>query len=102
VGLIADAGCQWPAPAIPLLADGHGEMAVGYAFDILASQPRTKGSQDRHSFKVPKALQPGFKLLQGKVFGVAITGEILPTILSSYFFLVFLFFPHCRRGRRKT
>ena len=53
-------------------------LAVAYAFNVLASQLSwLTGGEDGRSFKVPEVLQPGFRLLEGKVFGVAITGKIL-------------------------
>ena len=53
-------------------------LAVAYAFNVLASQLSwLTGGEDGRSFKVPEVLQPGFRLLHGKVFGVAITGKIL-------------------------
>ena len=53
-------------------------LAVAYAFNVLASQlSELTGGEDGRSFKVPEVLQPGFRLVQGKVFGVAITGKIL-------------------------
>ncbi len=53
-------------------------LAVAYAFNVLASQlSELTGGEDGRSFKVPEILQPGFKLVQDKVFGVAITGKIL-------------------------
>ncbi len=53
-------------------------LAVAYAFNVLASQlSGLTGGEDGRSFKVPEALQPGFRLVESKVFGVAITGKIL-------------------------
>ena len=53
-------------------------LAVAYAFNVLASQLSwLTGGEDGRSFKTPEVLQPGFKLIQDKVFGVAITGKIL-------------------------
>ena len=53
-------------------------LAVAYAFNVLASQlSELTGGEDGRSFKVPEALQPGFKLTQDKLFGVALTGKIL-------------------------
>ena len=53
-------------------------LAVAYAFNVLASQLSwLTGGEDGRSFKVPEVLQPGFKLVPDKVFGVAITGKIL-------------------------
>ena len=43
----------------------------------LRSSRGLTGGEDGRSFKVPEALQPGFRLVQDKVFGVAITGKIL-------------------------
>jgi branched-chain amino acid transport system permease protein len=53
-------------------------LAVAYAFNVLASQLSwLTGGEDGRSFKVPDILQPGFRLVQDKVFGLAITGKIL-------------------------
>ena len=53
-------------------------LAVAYAFNVLASQlSDLTGGEDGRSFKVPGLLQPGFRLVHDKVFGVAITGRIL-------------------------
>jgi branched-chain amino acid transport system permease protein len=53
-------------------------LAVAYAFNVLASQlSGLTGGEDGRSFKVPEALQPGSKLVESRVFGVAITGKIL-------------------------
>jgi branched-chain amino acid transport system permease protein len=53
-------------------------LAVAYAFNVLASQLSwLTGGEDGRSFKVPEVLQPGFRLIPGKIFGVAITGKIL-------------------------
>ena len=53
-------------------------LAVAYAFNVLASQlSELTGGEDGRSFKVPEALQPGFRLTQDKLFGVALTGKIL-------------------------
>ena len=53
-------------------------LAVAYAFNVLASQlSDLTGGEDGRSFKVPEVLQPGFRLVHEKVFGVAITGKIL-------------------------
>jgi branched-chain amino acid transport system permease protein len=47
-------------------------------FKVLASQLSwLTGGEDGRSFQVPDELQPGFKLVESKVFGVAITGKIL-------------------------
>jgi branched-chain amino acid transport system permease protein len=53
-------------------------LAVAYAFNVLASQlSELTGGEDGRSFNVPEALQPGFRLTQDKLFGVALTGKIL-------------------------
>src|SRR6185312_9539287 len=53
-------------------------LAVAYAFNVLASQlSELTGGEDGRSFKGPDVLQPGFRLIHDKVFGVAITGKIL-------------------------
>ncbi|HTZ68784.1 MAG TPA: branched-chain amino acid ABC transporter permease [Roseiarcus sp.] len=53
-------------------------LAVAYAFNVLASQlSGLTGGEDGRSFKVPEVLQPGFRLIHDKVFGVVISGKIL-------------------------
>ena len=53
-------------------------LAVAYAFNVLASQLSwLTGGEDGRSFKVPEVLQPGFRLIEGKVFGVAVNGRVL-------------------------
>jgi branched-chain amino acid transport system permease protein len=53
-------------------------LAVAYAFNVLASQLSwLTGGEDGRSFNGPEALQPSFRLIHDKVFGVAITGKIL-------------------------
>ena len=53
-------------------------LAVAYAFNVLASQLSSlTGGEDGRSFKVPEMLQPSFRLVHDRVFGVAITGKIL-------------------------
>jgi branched-chain amino acid transport system permease protein len=60
-------------------------LAVAYAFDVLASQLSwLTGGDDGRSFKAPDVLQPGFRLLDGKLFGVAVNGRLLT------YYLVFL------------
>jgi branched-chain amino acid transport system permease protein len=53
-------------------------LAVAYAFNVLASQLSwLTGGEDGRSFTVPGVLQPSFRLVHDKAFGVAITGKIL-------------------------
>ncbi|MGD0640697.1 MAG: branched-chain amino acid ABC transporter permease [Roseiarcus sp.] len=53
-------------------------LAVAYAFNVLASQlSQITGGEDGRSFQVPFVLRPGFKLIGGEIFGVAITGRVL-------------------------
>jgi branched-chain amino acid transport system permease protein len=53
-------------------------LAVAYAFNVLASQLSwLTGGEDGRSFKVPAALQPGFKWLDHPVFGVPANGKLL-------------------------
>jgi branched-chain amino acid transport system permease protein len=53
-------------------------LAVAYAFNVLASQfSWLTGGEDGRSFKVPPALQPGFKWLDHPVFGVPANGKLL-------------------------
>ena len=70
-------------------------LAVAYAFNVLASQLSwLTGGEDGRSFKVPDVLQPGFRLIEGKVFGVAISGKILTyylvLVVAAAAFLVLL------------
>jgi branched-chain amino acid transport system permease protein len=53
-------------------------LAVAYAFNVLASQLSwLTGGEDGRSFKVPPALQPGFKWLDHPLFGAAANGKLL-------------------------
>jgi len=53
-------------------------LAVAYAFNVLASQLSwITGGEDGRSFQVPELLRPGFRLFNGDVFGVAISGRVL-------------------------
>ena len=53
-------------------------LAVAYAFNVLASQLSwLTGGEDGRSFKVPEVLQPGFRLIEGRVFGVAPNGRLI-------------------------
>ena len=53
-------------------------LAVAYAFNVLASQLSwLTGGEDGRSFKVPPALQPGFKWLDHPLFGVPANGKLL-------------------------
>jgi branched-chain amino acid transport system permease protein len=53
-------------------------LAVAYAFNVLASQLSwLTGGEDGRSFKVPEELQPGFRPVPDKIFGVVISGKIL-------------------------
>ena len=66
-------------------------LAVAYAFNVLASQLSwLTGGDDGRSFKVPDVLQPGFRLLDGKLFGVAVNGKLLTYYLV--FFVVAIAF----------
>jgi branched-chain amino acid transport system permease protein len=61
-------------------------LAVAYAFNVLASQLSwLTGGEDGRSFQVPPVLRPGFKLADGDIFGLAITGRVLT------YYLVFAF-----------
>ena len=60
-------------------------LAVASAFGVLASQlSGLTGGEDGRSFQVPVVLRPGFRLFEGNVFGVAISGRVLS------YYLVFL------------
>jgi branched-chain amino acid transport system permease protein len=62
-------------------------LAVAYAFNVLASQLSwLTGGEDGRSFKVPLALQPGFKWLDRPIFGVQANGKLLAYYLV--FFVV--------------
>ncbi len=53
-------------------------LAVAYAFNVLASQLSwLTGGEDGRSFKVPPALQPGFKWLDRPILGVQANGKLL-------------------------
>ncbi|RBP12258.1 amino acid/amide ABC transporter membrane protein 2 (HAAT family) [Roseiarcus fermentans] len=53
-------------------------LAVAYAFNVLASQlSDITGGEDGRSFKVPAALQPGFKWLDHPIFGVPASGKLI-------------------------
>jgi branched-chain amino acid transport system permease protein len=53
-------------------------LAVAYAFNVLASQLSwLTGGEDGRSFKVPPALQPGFKWLDRPILGVPANGKLL-------------------------
>jgi branched-chain amino acid transport system permease protein len=53
-------------------------LAVAYAFNVLASQLSwLTGGEDGRSFKVPPALQPGFKWLHHPILGVQANGKLL-------------------------
>jgi branched-chain amino acid transport system permease protein len=53
-------------------------LAVAHAFNVLASQLSSlTGGEDGRSFKVPPALQPGFKWLDHPIFGVQANGKLL-------------------------
>jgi branched-chain amino acid transport system permease protein len=62
-------------------------LAVAYAFNVLASQLSwLTGGEDGRSFKVPLALQPGFKWLDRPIFGMQANGKLLAYYLV--FFVV--------------
>jgi branched-chain amino acid transport system permease protein len=64
-------------------------LAVAYAFNVLASQLSwLTGGEDGRSFKVPPALQPGFKWLDHPIFGVQATGKLLTYYLVFVIVLV--------------
>src|SRR5688572_18589585 len=53
-------------------------LAVASAFAILASQlSELTGGEDGRSFSVPTLLRPSFRLFEGEIFGVAVTGRIV-------------------------
>jgi branched-chain amino acid transport system permease protein len=53
-------------------------LAVAYAFNVLASQLSwLTGGEDGRSFQVPFVLRPGFKLVDGDILGLAISGRVL-------------------------
>jgi branched-chain amino acid transport system permease protein len=53
-------------------------LAVAYAFNVLASQLSwLTGGEDGRSFKVPPALQPGFKWLDHPILGVQANGRLI-------------------------
>jgi len=53
-------------------------LAVASAFNVLASQlDWLTGGEDGRSFQVPEALRPGFRLFEGRLFGVELNGRVL-------------------------
>ncbi|TXL74681.1 branched-chain amino acid ABC transporter permease [Vineibacter terrae] len=60
-------------------------LAVASAFAILASQlSGLTGGEDGLNYRVPEALRPAFRLVEGDVLGVAVNGRIMT------YYLVFL------------
>jgi branched-chain amino acid transport system permease protein len=60
-------------------------LAVASAFLILASQlSDLTGGEDGRNFTLPEILRPSFRLFEGEVLGVAVTGRIVA------YYLVFL------------
>ncbi|MCA1297621.1 branched-chain amino acid ABC transporter permease [Stappia indica] len=53
-------------------------LAVASAFAVLVSQlSGLTGGEDGLTYKIPRALGPAFKLMDGKIFGVRINGRLL-------------------------
>ncbi len=53
-------------------------LAVAYAFNVLASQlSGLTGGEDGRSFQVPFLLRPGFRLFEGDLLGVAVSGRVV-------------------------
>ncbi len=53
-------------------------LAVASAFNVLASQlDWLTGGEDGRSFQVPEILRPGFRLINGRAFGVELNGRVL-------------------------
>jgi branched-chain amino acid transport system permease protein len=70
-------------------------LAVASAFNVLASQlDWLTGGEDGRSFQVPDALRPGFHLVEGRIFGVELTGRVVSYyivfIVSALLFLALL------------
>ncbi|HXW20933.1 MAG TPA: branched-chain amino acid ABC transporter permease [Roseiarcus sp.] len=60
-------------------------LAAASAFNVLASQLNwLTGGEDGRSFQVPEALRPGFRLVEGRLFGVELNGRVIS------YYLVFL------------
>jgi branched-chain amino acid transport system permease protein len=60
-------------------------LAVASAFNVLASQlDWLTGGEDGRSFQVPEALRPGFRLIDGRFFGVELNGRLIS------YYLVFI------------
>ena len=60
-------------------------LAFASAFNVLASQlDWLTGGEDGRSFQAPEALRPGFRLIEGRLFGVELNGRIL-----SYYLVFF-------------
>ncbi len=61
-------------------------LAVASAVAVLVSQLSTlTGGEDGLSFKIPRALGPAFKFMDGEIFGVKANGKLLK------YYLVFIF-----------
>ncbi len=68
-------------------------LAVASAFLILASQlSGFTGGEDGRSFRAPTVLQPGFRLFDGEIFGVAISGRIITYYLVFFAALALFLF----------
>ncbi|GGE90752.1 branched-chain amino acid ABC transporter permease [Stappia taiwanensis] len=53
-------------------------LAVASAFAVLVSQlSGLTGGEDGLTYRIPRALGPAFKLMDGKIFGVRINGRLL-------------------------
>ena len=70
-------------------------LAVAYAFNVLASQLSwLTGGEDGVSFKVPRALQPGFRWLDHPILGAQPNGKLLAYylvfVVAALAFLVLL------------
>jgi len=79
-------------------------LAVASVFGVLASQQSwLTGGEDGMTFRLPTALTPGFRLLEGELFGVAITGRVLSYYLvfavSALLFLLLLRLVNAPFGR---
>lgn len=66
-------------------------LAVASAFLILATQlSELTGGEDGRTFRVPEVLRPGFRLFDGPVLGLEITGRVIAYYLV--FFAAFALF----------
>jgi branched-chain amino acid transport system permease protein len=79
-------------------------LAVAAAFGALVLRlSNFTGGEDGRNFRLPEALSPGFRLFEGDILGIAITGKVLAYYLvlvcSVVLFLAMLRIVNSRFGR---